>query len=71
MVGSPRLAADTPAAIASFGSGGGRIEIRLIFPREAAAYATALRREIADRRAAGVSFLQLDSQVTRSAAVRR
>ena len=71
MVGSRRLAADAPAAIASFGSGPGRIAIRLIFPRGAAAYATALRKEIADRKAAEASFLQLDSQVTRSAAVRR
>jgi len=71
MVGSRRLAADAPAAIASFGSGAGRISIRVIFPRGAAAYATALRREIADRKAAGASFVQLDSQVTRSAAVRR
>jgi hypothetical protein len=71
MVGPRRLAADAPAAIASFGSGPGRIAIRLIFPRGAAAYATALRREIADRKAAGASFVQLDSQVTRSAAVRR
>ena len=71
MVGSRRLAADAPAAIASFGSGAGRISIRLIFPRGAAAYATALRREIADRKAAGTSFVLLDSQVTRSAAVRR
>jgi hypothetical protein len=71
MVGSRRLAADAPAAIASFGSGAARISIRVIFPRGAAAYAAALRKEIADRRAAGASFVQLDSQVTRSAAVRR
>ena len=70
MVGSPRLAADAPAAIASFGSGSGQIDIRLIYPAGAAAYATALRREIADRRVAGTTFPQLDSQVTRSAAVR-
>jgi hypothetical protein len=71
MVGSRLLTADAPAAIASFGSGAGRISIRLIFPRGAAAYATALRRELADRKAAGTSFVQLESQVTGSAAVRR
>ena len=59
MVGSRRLAADAPAAIASFGSGAGQISIRLIFPRGAAAYATALRREIADRKTAGTSLLLL------------
>ena len=59
MVGSRRLAADAPAAIASFGSGAGRISIKVIFPRGAAAYATALRMEIADRKTAGSSLLLL------------
>ena len=59
MVGSRRLTADAPAAIASFGSGAGRISIRVIFPRGAAAYATALRKEIADRKTAGTSLLLL------------
>jgi hypothetical protein len=71
IVGSRRLTADAPAAIASFGSGADRIVVGVVFPRGAAAYAAALRREIADRKAAGTSFVQLDSQVTRSAAVRR
>jgi hypothetical protein len=61
MVGSRLLAADAPAAIASFGSGAGRISIQVIFPRGAAAYATALRKEIADRKAAGSSLLLLGS----------
>ena len=65
MVGSRRLAADAPAAIASFGSGAAQISIRLIFRRGAAAYAAALRRDIADRKLAGTSFVLLDSRVAR------
>jgi hypothetical protein len=61
MVGIRLLAADAPAAIAGFGSGPGRISIQVIFPRGAAAYATALRKEIADRKAAGSSLLQQGS----------
>jgi hypothetical protein len=70
MVGSRLLAADAPAAIASFGSGAGQISIRLVFPQGAAAYASALRKEIADRKAAGASLL-LGPRVTASAATRR
>jgi hypothetical protein len=70
MVGSRRLAADAPAAIASFGSGAGRIVIRVVFPRGAAAYAAALRKEIADRKTAGSSLL-LQGPVTASAVARQ
>ena len=71
MVGSRRLAADAPAAIASFGSGAAQISIRLIFRRGATAYAAALRRDIADRKLAGTSFVLLDSRVARPAAIRQ
>jgi hypothetical protein len=71
MVGARLLAADAPATIASFGSGARRISVRLIYPRGAAAFFAALRREIADRKAAGTSFLQLDPRLTQSAAVRQ
>ena len=71
IVAARLLAADAPAAFASFGSGAGRISIRLIYRQGAAAFFSALRREIADRKAAGASFMQLDSQVTQSAAVGR
>ena len=71
MVGSRRLAADAPAAIASFGSGAAQISIRLIFPQGATAYAAALRRDIADRKLAGTSFVLLDSRVARPAAIRQ
>jgi hypothetical protein len=70
MVGSRLLTADAPAAIASFGSGAGRISIRVIFPRGAAAYATALRKEIANRKTAGSSLLLL-GPVTASAVARQ
>jgi hypothetical protein len=71
MVGSRRLAAEAPAAIASFGSGPMQISIRLIFRRGATAYAAALRRDVADRKLAGTSFVLLDSRVARSAAIRQ
>jgi hypothetical protein len=70
VVGKTRLTANVPAAIASFGSGAGRIVIGVVFPRGAAAYAAALRREIADRRTAGSSLLLL-GPVTASAVVRQ
>jgi hypothetical protein len=70
LVGSRRLAADAPATIASFGSGPARIAIRVIFPRGAAAYASALRKEIADRKTAGSSLLLL-GPITASAAARQ
>jgi hypothetical protein len=58
MVGRRVLAADAPATIASFGSGNRQISVRVIFPQGAAAYAAALRKEIADRKLAGASLLQ-------------
>jgi len=70
IVGSRRLTADAPAAIASFGSGAGRIAIRVVFPRGAAAYAAALRQEISDRKTAGSSLLLL-GPVTASAVARQ
>jgi hypothetical protein len=70
IVGSRRLAADAPAAIASFGSGAGRIVIGVVFPRGAAAYAAALRKEITDRKTAGSSLLLL-GPVTASAVARQ
>jgi hypothetical protein len=70
IVGSRRLAADAPAAIASFGSGTGRIVIGVIFPRGPAAYAAALRKEIPDRKTAGSSLLLL-GPVTASAVARQ
>jgi hypothetical protein len=68
MVGS-RLTADAPATLASFGSGAGRISVRMIY-RRAAAYATALRKEIADRKTSGASLLLL-RPVTAATADRR
>jgi hypothetical protein len=70
IVGSKRLSADAPAAIASFGSGADRIVIGVVFPRGAAAYAAALRKEIADRKTAGSSLLLL-GPVTATAAARQ
>jgi hypothetical protein len=69
MVGRRVLTADAPATIASFGSGNRQISIRVIFPQGAAAYAAALRREIADRKLAGASLLQ--GPVTASVAARQ
>jgi hypothetical protein len=69
MVGRRVLTADAPATIASFGSGNRQISVRVIFPQGAAAYAAALRKEIADRKLAGASLLQ--GPVTASVAARQ
>jgi hypothetical protein len=70
MLGNRLLTADAPATLASFGSGARRISVRMIYRRGAAAYAAALRKEIADRKTSGASMLLLDS-VTASPATRR
>jgi hypothetical protein len=69
-VGSRLIAADAPVAIASFGSGNMRIDIREIAPQGAAAYSSALRADIRARKLGGT--LLLDSPlVTMSATARR
>jgi hypothetical protein len=47
-----------PALIASFGSGGNRIEVRAIEPGGVSAYRAALRADLAARRSAGSQLLQ-------------
>jgi hypothetical protein len=47
-----------PALIASFGSGRSRIEVRAVEPGGAAAYAAALRADLAARRSAGSQLLR-------------
>ena len=69
MVPSGRLAEDAPATLASFGSGGKRISIRMIFAQGAAAYASALRAGLAARKA-NESWL-LNPRITMSVAARR
>jgi hypothetical protein len=70
MVGSRHMTADAPVAIASFGSGNMRIDIREIAPHGAAAYSSALRADIRARKLGGT--LLLDSPlVTMSATARR
>jgi hypothetical protein len=69
MVPSGRLAEEAPATLASFGSGGKRISIRMIFAQGAAAYASALRAGLAARKA-NESWL-LNPRITMSVAARR
>jgi hypothetical protein len=69
MIGS-RLANDTPATIASFGSGNVQVSIRLIMPHGAAAYASALREGLAARKQAEIGLLQ-NQRITVSATARR
>ena len=47
-----------PARIASFGSGGNRVEVRAIEPGGAPAYRAALRADLAARRSAGSQLLR-------------
>ena len=70
LVGTEFLTADAPAAIASFGSGSGQISVRVIFPQGAAAYAAALRKDIANRKANEGSLLE-NPRVTAPPAARR
>jgi hypothetical protein len=70
MVGTKFLTADAPAAIASFGSGNRQISVRMIYPQGAAAYAAALRQDIADRKANERTLLE-NPRVTALPAARR
>ena len=47
-----------PALIASFGSGGNRVEVRAVEPGGALAYRAALRADLAARKAAGSQLLR-------------
>jgi hypothetical protein len=70
MVGTEFLTADAPAAIASFGSGSRQVSVRLIYPQGAAAYAAALRQDIAERKSGEATLLE-NPRVTAPPAVRR
>ena len=70
MVGTEFLTADAPVAIASFGSGNRQVSVRVIYPQGAAAYAAALRQDIAERKASEVTLLE-NPRVTAPPAVRR
>jgi hypothetical protein len=59
-----------PVVIASFGSGGARIEVRVIAPDGAAAYIGALRADLANRISSGAQMLQSPG-IRMSAAARR
>lgn len=59
-----------PAVIASFGSGSARVDIRVIAPHGAAAYWSALRADLADRKQLG-ALLARSSRIQASAAARR
>jgi hypothetical protein len=70
MVGTKFLTADAPAAIASFGSGSRQDSVRVIYPQGAAAYAAALRQDIAERKTNEASLLE-NPRVTAPLAVRQ
>jgi hypothetical protein len=52
-----RIGEDTPVLLASFGSGGSRIEVRATSPGGAAAYTLAIQADLAARRTAGAQLL--------------
>jgi hypothetical protein len=70
LIGSRHVTADAPAAIASFGSGNIRIDIRTIAPRGAAAYFSALSTDILALKASGTQLLG-NPRITVSATARR
>jgi hypothetical protein len=53
-----QLAAYAPAVVASFGSGSGQVQVRATEPGGAAAYAAALRADLAARMSAGAQLLR-------------
>jgi hypothetical protein len=70
MIGSRLITADAPAAIASFGSGSMQIDIRVIAPRGAASYSSALRADVQARKSAGSSLLD-NPRITMSTTSRK
>jgi len=67
----PRLtSAYAPAAIAGFGSGSGRISVRVVAPRGSAAYISALRADMLARKATGTQLLD-NRRIIVSATARR
>jgi hypothetical protein len=70
IVGTEFLTANAPAAIVSFGSGSRQDSVRIIYPQGAAAYAAALRQDIADRKANESALLE-NLRVTAPPAARR
>ena len=69
-MGSRLITADAPTAIARFGSGSMQIDIRVIAPRGAASYSSALRADVQARKSAGSSLLD-NPRITMSATARR
>ena len=70
VMGTGFLTADAPAAIASFGSGSRQISVRMIYPQGAAAYAAALRQDIAERKTSEITLLE-NPRITAPPAARR
>ena len=70
MVGSRVVTADAPAVIASFGAGNRQISIRVVAPRGAAAYLSALSTDVLARKASGTQLLA-NQRIIVSAMARR
>jgi hypothetical protein len=70
LIGSRLSSAYAPVAIASFGSGGMQVSIRVVAPRGAAAYLSALNTDILARKASGTQLLH-NQRITGSATARR
>jgi hypothetical protein len=70
MLGNRLVTADAPVAIASFGSGSTRIDIRVIARRGAAVYRSELRADMQVRKVAGAELLSTQ-RVRTSASARR
>jgi hypothetical protein len=70
LFGTSLAANYAPAILAAVGTGGGRIDIRVIAPQGAAAYRAALTRELSARREAGAYLLRTASIRVSAAAAR-
>jgi hypothetical protein len=70
MVGTEFLTADAPAIMASFGSGSRQVSVREIYPQGPAAYAAALRQDMAERKTSEITLLE-NPRVTAPPAARQ
>jgi hypothetical protein len=70
MVGTKLLTSDAPAALASFGSGSRQVSVRMIYSQGAAAYAAALRQDMAERKTSEIALLE-NPRVTAALGARR
>jgi hypothetical protein len=69
--GSSLAAGYAPGILARFGTGQARVEVRVIYPKGAAAYRAALRGDVSDRQQSARSLLDTSQRISYSPLARR